>query len=122
MSAIEHQLQCLLGQHLTQSAESLTATAKLKQWQQQMQRAEMGLLTNRGNRQVRLDAVKAEQLQLEQAQLQVKQAGRSLEQVQANKNESKARLNGIILQERNKLKALQVMISFSASACRQREE
>ena len=115
MAAIEEQLQCLLGQHLTQSAESLTATAKLKKWQHQVQQAEMRLLIDRGNRQIRLDAVMVEQLQLQQAQLQVTQAGRSLEQAQSSKNESKARLNGVILQERNKLQALQVVLSFSAA-------
>lgn len=108
MAAIDHQLQCLIGRHFTQSAETLTDSVKLEHLHQQVHQAEMSLMMDRGQRQGQLNAIRGEQLQLERGQLQVQQAARALQEAQASKNESKARLNETIAQGKHRLKVLQV--------------
>ena len=116
MAAIDHQLQCLIGQHFTQSVETLSDTAKLKHLHQQVHQAEVSLMMDRGQRQRQLSAIRGEQLQLERVQLQVQQAAKALQEAQANKIESKARLNDTISQGKYRLKVLQVCASVMQHA------
>lgn len=108
-TAIDRLFQQLIGQCLTHSADRRTAAAAISQAQQAVRQGQADLTILRGSRQCHFSELAAHQTELRHVEGQVQQAEQSLQILQTNKCDMKARLNHSLGQERAKLAALQVM-------------
>ena len=108
-TAIDRLFQQLIGQSLTHSADRCTAAAAIGQAQQAVKQGLADLTMRRGSRQRHINELTAHQTELESVEGQVQQAEQSLQMLQIDKRDMKARLNNSLGLERAKLASLQVM-------------